>query len=214
MFNRDFYPTPYHVIEEMLIDVDLTGKIVYDPEGGKGDIVDYCISHGAKEVISSELHDELRKILASKCKVIGNDFLQITSDQISHVNIIVMNPPFSGDEKHILHAWNIAPNGCKIYALCNLNTVENICNKYRRELKTIIESSGNYQNLGTCFSDGERNTNVDVALIRLQKGGEVMMLNLKDSSWKKMIEDSGQWFDALQLCKRSCKQIHWGSEDL
>lgn len=172
MFNKDFYPTPRYVLDEILCDIDLTGKVVYDPEGGKGDIVDYCKEFGAKEVLASEIHDELRKILASKCKVIGTDFLQVTSDQISHVDMIIMNPPFSADEKHILHAYNIAPSKCKIYALCNLATIENPCNRYRRELKSIIDQAGQYRSLGPCFSDGERYTNVEIGFIEIVKGGQ------------------------------------------
>ena len=107
-FDRDFYPTPRNIIELMLEDIALEGRTVLEPSAGKGDIVDFCIGAGA-HVIACEKHPDLQKIVASKCQVLAVDFLQVTSDQVSHVDLIVMNPPFSRDEQHILHAFDIAP---------------------------------------------------------------------------------------------------------
>jgi predicted RNA methylase len=170
MFNKDFFPTPIEVIEEMIGAVNLNEKVVLEPSAGKGDIVDYCLTKGA-EVIACESNQDLKKIVSSKCKVIANDFLTVESYQISHVHYIIMNPPFSADEKHILHAYNIAPAGCKIIALCNKNSIEKDIYSYRKELKTLIESHGHWINLGSCFDNAERKTNVEVALVNLQKPG-------------------------------------------
>ena len=172
MFNKDFFPTPLEVIEQMAEGETFTGKVVFDPEGGKGDLVDYAVDAGAKEVISCEINEDLKKILQTKCKVIGSDFLTITSDMISHVDYIIMNPPFSADDKHILHAYKIAPAGCKIIALCNLSTIENLYTASRKELKNVVDNYGSYTDLGDCFTDAERKTGVMVALIKIQKAGE------------------------------------------
>jgi hypothetical protein len=82
-----------------------------------------------------------------------------------------MNPPFSKGAEHILHAYNIAPAGCKIIALCNLETIKNAYSKSREEFKTLVETYGQFQDLGDCFSTAERKTGVNVALIRLDKPG-------------------------------------------
>ena len=42
MFNRDFYPTPEKVIEEMLKVSEVTNKIILEPSAGTGNIVDTC----------------------------------------------------------------------------------------------------------------------------------------------------------------------------
>jgi hypothetical protein len=107
----------------------------------------------------------------AKCRVIAPNFFTVTSSQVSHIDAIVMNPPFSQDEKHILHAYNIAPPGCRITALCNLNTLENKYSSRRRELANIIEEHGYYENLGNCFSTAERKTDVEVALVKITKPG-------------------------------------------
>ena len=170
MFNRDFYPTPPAVIDQMTEGLHLEGATVLEPSAGKGNIVQYLLNMGA-EVIACEKDPELKKILQTKCKVIADDFLTVTSDQVSHIRYIVMNPPFSADEQHINHAWEIAPPGCKIVALCNSATLENVYSAGRKKLEKIIEESGTTQDMGDCFSDSERKTGVNVTMIRLDKPG-------------------------------------------
>lgn len=172
MFNKDFYPTPVSVIEEMLFGISIDDKVILEPSAGKGNIVDYLRLHGAKKVIACEKEKDLQKILATKCKVISENFFDVQASDISHCNLIVMNPPFSCDEKHILHAWSIAPKGCHVVSLCNANTIENPTYKVRVELKTIVEAYGTYQNIGNAFSGSERSTDAQIGLIRMFKPSE------------------------------------------
>lgn len=169
MFSREFYPTPKAVIEMMTAGIEIKGKVFLEPSAGKGDIVDYLVQNGAKQVIASELHKELRMILENKCQVIGSDFFQVTEEQVSHVDYIIMNPPFSNASKHIQHAWNIAPGGCQVIALCNIETVKNRYSSSRTTLGEIIDKNGYHQNIGNMFSDSERETDVEVALVNLFK---------------------------------------------
>lgn len=171
MFNANYYPTPEHLFETIVQGETLTGKKVFEPSAGGGHMVTYCQRAGA-EVVASETDAELRKILATKCHIIANDFLTVTADMVSHIDYIIMNPPFSADERHILHAYNIAPAGCKIRALCNLNTVKHTEGyQARRELKALLSTQGGYLDLGQAFTTAERKTNVEVALVMLQKPG-------------------------------------------
>lgn len=171
MFNKDFYPTPPATIAAMLEGLNLHGKMVWEPEGGKGDLVKAMQERGAR-VVASESDSFLQKILQTICPLLGTDMLNITSEQISHVDYIVMNPPFSDGVNHILHAYRIAPAGCKLIALCNLETLDNAYSKSREELKTLVETYGSYQDIGDCFSSAERSTGVKVALIRMDKPGD------------------------------------------
>lgn len=171
MFGNDFFPTPDHVLDQMLLGIDVKNKIILEPSAGKGNIVCRLQADGANEVLAIEKDPELRKILESKCRVIGTDFLQTQSDVISHIDLIIMNPPFSADERHINYAFEIAPPGCKIIALCNLATIKNVHTKEREQLNATVEEYGCWQDLGDCFSNAERTTNVEVALIQIQKPG-------------------------------------------
>ena len=165
MFDKEFYPTPLLVLEMMQI--NCFDKVVLEPSAGKGDIVDYLYSNGAKKVLGVEKNVDLQKILSTKCNVIGEDFFNITSQDISHINMIVMNPPFSNADKHIEHAYHIAPEGCEIISLCNYETVSK---DYRyTELSKMIKNYGSSESLGSCFDTAERKTNVEIGLIKLFK---------------------------------------------
>lgn len=175
MFNPDFYPTPPDVAAEMLDPLDLRGKTILEPSAGSGSLVQECIARGAEEVLWCEKEAKLRDILSSITGATPThsyqDFLQVHASDISHVDMIVMNPPFSADEAHILHAWEIAPPGCEIVSLCNWNTISGGRWGRRAELAAVIKGYGQQTNLGECFADSERPTRVEVGLIRLTKPG-------------------------------------------
>lgn len=172
LFNRDFYPTPVEVIETMTGMTDIAGKVCLEPSFGSGNIVKFLVERGAKEVLGCEINDTLRRSITD-CNVIGSDFLQVQSEDICHVQLIVMNPPFSKQEDHILHAWNIAPSGCEIITLCNASMlVEYRATQKQREIISIIEDNGYSENLGDVFSqNAERRTDCEIAMIRIVKPG-------------------------------------------
>jgi hypothetical protein len=177
MFNPDFYPTPPEVAATMLDPLDLRGRVVVEPSAGSGNLVQACLERGAAEVLMVEPEPKLRAILAgipADCRLIAADWLTVTAEQISHVDLIVMNPPFSADERHILHAWEIAPPGCEIVALCNANTIETgrWGSRASQQLRTLIEQYGSGQNLGPSFEDAERTTRCEIGLVRLTKPGQ------------------------------------------
>lgn len=168
IFNQDFYPTPESVIVDMLKMSDIQNKIILEPSAGVGNIVEYLKKNGAKEVIACEINDKFRSILANKCEVVEGDFLQLTREKISHVNMIVMNPPFSKGTEHILHAWEIAPDGCEIISLCNSNSLDSYYSK-NEKLCELITEYGSRESLGKAFSNAERKTEVYVSCVRLYK---------------------------------------------
>ena len=169
MFNKDFYPTPTPVIEQMLMGVDIQNKTILEPSAGKGNIVDYLNANGAKEVMTCELSDDLAKIVSSKSRFLKSDFMDVTREEVSHLDLIIMNPPFSRDDKHIMHAWDIAPACCTIISLCNSNTLDIRFSSDRKILNEIIELNGRYEKFGSCFDNAERQTNVNVSCVWLYK---------------------------------------------
>lgn len=171
MFNQDFYPTPNDVIFSMLEGVNINDKIILEPSAGKGDIMDFLNDNNAKEILFCEVNEDLQKISQDKGRFLKADFLEVESSEVSHIDLIVMNPPFSKDLEHILHAFNIAPAGSKIIALCNAQTFLNPYSQQRKELKNNIDLYGSFKSLGNCFADAERSTNVEIGLIILQKSG-------------------------------------------
>lgn len=163
MFHNEFYPTPKDVL--YMMQLDCKDKIILEPHAGKGNIVDFCKENGAKEILTYEINKDLQEIVKRKSTLLGSDFFECKPEQISHIDAIYMNPPFSNADRHILHAWEIAPEGCEIVSLCNYTTISQ---PYGR-LKVLIRDNGITENLGDCFRQAERTTGVEVGLIRLFK---------------------------------------------
>jgi hypothetical protein len=150
--------------------IDCEGKHVLEPSAGSGNIVKWLKAHGAKSVSACEKHETLRKILSGHCNIIAEDFFAVSAEDISHVQMVVMNPPFSNAARHILHAWDIAPEGCEIISLCNSQTLKNDYTDERKRLLSVIEDYGDDSvELGQCFSTAERKTDVEVSVVRLFK---------------------------------------------
>ena len=172
--NADFYPTPVEVINTMMMGECFVGKTILEPSAGKGNIVDWLKANGAGNVIACEKDENLKKLLTGKCDIIADDFLSVSSEQISHVDYIVMNPPFSEGAKHILHAFEIAPAGCTIIALCNSSSLNKGWEHDATKEKLIetVKLYGCEEYLGDVFSCAERQTKVNVSMVKLYKEGE------------------------------------------
>jgi len=169
MFNKDFYPTPNEVITLMVNDLSLANKNVLEPSAGKGNIVSYLQGLGAS-VQACENHPELRGFVSNMCTLIKDDFLELSASEASHFDFIIMNPPFSDQDKHIEHAWKIAPNGCIIVSLCNSAMFERThWTRTISRVSKLIDEHGTKQDLGNVFKESERTTDVNVSLIRLYK---------------------------------------------
>jgi hypothetical protein len=167
--NKDFYPTPYEVIETMTQGLELQGKNILEPSAGKGDIIEYLKKQGAN-VFACEIDENLQIFVKTKAtKFLGADFLELTPEKISHVDYVIMNPPFTNDETHLLHAWDIAPQGSIIISLINYETYRNDYTSKRTQLKQIIANYGTCENIGNVFENAERVTNVDIGLVRIYK---------------------------------------------
>ncbi len=168
--NKDFYPTPPNITQMMLQQVNVTGKVVLEPSMGKGDLVDVIRSFSPKEILGCEKSDELRAISRSKVdRVLTNDFLELNKNDVSHIDCIIANPPFSSGAKHLLKMWDIAPEGCEIVCLINRNTLQLDYSKERLELNEVIKTYGTTTNLGEAFTTAERKTHVEVSMVYLFK---------------------------------------------
>ena len=54
-FNRDFFPTPVEVIDQMMQFSEVQGKIVLEPSAGSGNIVDW-LRNMRTEILSPLVH--------------------------------------------------------------------------------------------------------------------------------------------------------------
>ena len=180
MFNKDFYPTPEHLINKMLSGVNLKMiKTILEPSAGKGNIVD---SIKKKEGLFStyynkitfdidcvELDKNLQHILKGKnYRVVHNDFL--TYETMKEYDLIIMNPPFSNGAKHLLRALKMQKrNGGAVICLLNAETLKNQCNNDRIILSRLLTEYGaEIEYISNAFIGAEQKTPVETALIKVK----------------------------------------------
>lgn len=177
--NEEFYPTPKELIEKMLSDIDFFQvNDVLEPEAGKGDIIDGIIAkcnvthnewyNTPKVSIDAiESDNNLIHILkGKKYRVIHNDFLTFNTQK--RYDLIIMNPPFSCGDKHLLKALDIQQNGGSIVCIFNANTIKNPYSNTRKDLvRKLNELNASIEYLEETFRNAEHSTNVEIALIKV-----------------------------------------------
>lgn len=168
----EFYPTPKNVINKMLepYKYRLENYQILEPSAGNGAIVDYIsekqLSRKTNIYCIESNPDFIYTLQGKGYSVVGNDFLNYYP--YHDFSLIVMNPPFSNGDAHLLHAWEILNEG-DIVCLLNAETIKNPYSKKRKLLANIIAENGSVEMLGQCFQEAERPTDVEVALVRLHK---------------------------------------------
>lgn len=176
MFENEFYPTPQNVIEKMLTGLNLnTVGSILEPSAGKGDIataldkkIKATYSNRKLDIDTIEIDKNLVAILKNKnIRVIHNDFLTLKT--FKKYDLIIMNPPFSNGDKHLLKALDMQKNGGQIIALLNADTIRNPFSNIRRQLLRTLDEKTDYsiEYLTESFANAEHSTNVDVALLRI-----------------------------------------------
>lgn len=173
-FNENFYPTPKEVVEIMLEGLQLEGKVVLEPSVGTGNIVEVLKAKGAK-VLGCEIDPNLSQIAMRKVDTfLTNDFLDVMPEDVSHIDYVIMNPPFCSAVKHILHAYDIMPENCTLVSLANMGNFESSYGSDRKRLITLLDANGRncLRDLGHCFENSERVTSVQVGMVTLFKAGD------------------------------------------
>lgn len=114
-----------------------------------------------------ELTAEHDKRKATACRIIHDNFLTFNSRK--RYSLIVMNPPFSNGDAHLLHAIELqSRHGGKIRCILNAETILNPYTNRRKILRTKLqELSADVSFIDGAFSDGERKTDVNVAIIKI-----------------------------------------------
>ena len=171
--NPDFYPTPKILAKRMLEKIKGHPKRILEPSAGKGDLVDAILDHfdgyrmGRAEVFCIEADPVLQATLrGSRHTVIDSDFLEFAGPD--KFDALVMNPPFSEGDKHLLKAIDIMYRG-EIVCLINAETLRNPHTNTRKLLaRRLEELEAEIEFIEGAFQDAERSTGVDVALVYIR----------------------------------------------
>lgn len=187
--RKTFYPTPEALAEKLLRGVDWRKvESILEPSAGKGDLARYC----AGQIYYSRYHrhahdswtwDEALKNADIDCieidpalrntlegngfRVVHDDFLTYETQKRYH--LVVMNPPFDDGAAHLLKALELMQRGGIICCILNAETLRNSYTVQRQELAAKLKGYGaEIEFVSGAFTDAERRTDVDVALIRVK----------------------------------------------
>ena len=117
--------------------------------------------------------DRLKNIKAEKktfftkgIHIVHDDFL--TYRPYKHYDLIIMNPPFSNGDKHLLKALQMQEKGGNIVCLLNAETIRNPYTESRKELiRQLNKYDAEIEYIENAFGSAERRTGVEVALIKV-----------------------------------------------
>ena len=181
-----FYPTPSALAGKLFEAVNFNKvKTVLEPSAGKGDLVEFAVQRkrtirlgrGRTEQYRSreekldcdciEIDTNLQAILKSKgFRVVHDDFLSFSTRK--RYDLILMNPPFSEGDLHLLRAIEMTENGGQIACILNAETIRNPCTNSRRVLaKKLKEVGASIRFIEDAFARAERRAKVDVALVNI-----------------------------------------------
>lgn len=190
MFNSGFYPSTNEIIDRMVAPlvhtVDLKeyrgydykrtylrgiGKVL-EPSIGKCNIADRLVElYGVekKNILCCELDDELALIATGKgYRLIERDFLALSDPY--HVDTVIMNPPFLNAAEHILKAWEVlGRTGGRVISQINAENIRRPHTFDQEQLIKLIAQYGSVEFVGRPYLHAERPTDVEVAIVRLEK---------------------------------------------
>lgn len=189
--DAEFYPTPSWLAGKMLacLDRDAPIRSVLEPSAGKGDLL-YALQkynaaqrYGKDEDIFEltdviEADQNLRGLLkGAGFRVIGDDFLQFHTHK--HYDLILMNPPFSNGDAHLLRALDIQSGGGQVLCLLNAETLKNpYTNRRKALLQKLEEHHAHVEYVQGAFQKAARKSDVEVAIIHVNISAPAMRSNI------------------------------------
>ena len=107
-----------------------------------------------------------RYLEAAEVHIVHDDFLTFQSRK--NYDLIIMNPPFSEGDRHLLKALKIAQqSGGEVRCILNAETLRNPYTNTRKALAAkLAELDADISYLSGAFTGAERGTDVEIALIR------------------------------------------------
>lgn len=173
---KEYYPTPENLAWDMVkkIDWEKSNGCILEPSAGTGELCEvyqkflkmkYYHREENYDIDCIEKSPELRSILVGKgYRVVHDDFL--TFKTLKKYGVIIMNPPFSEGDKHLLKAIEMQKSGGQIICLLNAETLKNQCTNARKALGNLLQEYGaEIEYRKEAFKNADRRTAVEVALV-------------------------------------------------
>lgn len=172
---QDFYPTPEPLIRRMLSGIQFDAvRDILEPSAGKGDICHALKSRfgyrytAHARIDTIEIDPNLQHVLRGHgYNVVHDDFLTFRTQK--RYDLIVANFPFGDGAAHLQKAVSLMEaHGGSLVCLVNAETIRNPYTNQRKAIIATLDTHGaTVDYLSQEFTNAERRTNVEVALIRL-----------------------------------------------
>lgn len=113
-----------------------------------------------------QIERELSTFFDNGIHIVHDDFL--TYEPFKTYDLIIMNPPFSDGDKHLLKALKMQSKGGNVICLLNAETLRNPYTETRKELlKQLNKYNAQIEYIKEAFTTAERKTGVEIALIKV-----------------------------------------------
>lgn len=114
-----------------------------------------------------DVKKEIEILSCGTVRVVHDDFLSF--DTCKRYHLIVMNPPFSNGDAHLLKALQMqSRSGGEIRCILNAETIRNPFTNRRRLLQSkLLDLNAEVSFRKGAFQNGERPTDVEIAIIRV-----------------------------------------------
>ncbi|MBE6101503.1 MAG: DUF4942 domain-containing protein [Selenomonas ruminantium] len=179
---EQYYPTPPETAAKLISMIDRRyvsdGINILEPSAGTGELIEAWMKV-KKRNYDGDYHDfnghciEINAKRAATLKgkgykVVWDDFL--TFNPIMRYTLVLMNPPFREGERHLLKALEVCEAGGQIACILNAETIRNPHTNAQKALAAKLEEQEecNIEYVTAAFSDAERKTDVEVALIHIK----------------------------------------------
>ena len=111
-----------------------------------------------------EYDDALEGFFEGGIHIVHDDFLTYTD--YTRYSLIIMNPPFSCGDRHLLKAIDMQKEGGQIVCVLNAETIRNPYTAVRKCLRELLDRyEADVEYISGAFTGAERKADVDVALI-------------------------------------------------
>lgn len=113
------------------------------------------------------VRSEIETLDAGTVRIVHDDFLSF--DTCKLYDVIIMNPPFSNGDAHLLKALQMqSRNGGEIRCILNAETIRNPFTNRRRLLQSRLRDlNAEVSFYKGAFSNGERPTDVEIAIVKI-----------------------------------------------
>ena len=111
--------------------------------------------------------NQKKEFFSEGIHIVAKDFL--TYEPFKQYDLIIMNPPFSNGDRHLLKAIKMQEDfGGNIVCLLNAETIRNPFTQSRKYLAELLEKyNAQIEFIENGFTTAERKTDVEVALVKI-----------------------------------------------